>query len=121
MEQNSVHITTEENIIVVIEPSGGTVTVFNNLDSSQVDSQNQVSQGTVVYQTTLTLNLDNLPNTVTVIDNRPPTNEVHVTQPLTTVLEIGQVGPRGLAGTSGTSGYNGTSGSSGTAGTPGTQ
>ena len=46
MEQNSVHITTEENIIVVIEPSGGSITIVNNSDSSHVTSQNQASQGT---------------------------------------------------------------------------
>ena len=76
MESNSVNVIQSQNTVVVVEPTGNTITVVNNSDSGQITTQNTTFSPTTVVQTTLTLNLDNLPNTVTVI-NTPKVQSTH--------------------------------------------
>ena len=100
MAQNSVNITTEENIVTVVEPSSTSITIIQNTDKSQVSSTTEVANNTSITQDVSVLTLDNNPNVVNVLTADPAINEVFVTQPSTTVIEV-------LTGPMGSSGQNG--------------
>ena len=100
MAQNSVNITTEENIVTVVEPSSTSITIIQNTDKSQVSSTTEVANSTSITQDVSVLTLDNNPNVVNVLTADPAINEVFVTQPSTTVIEV-LTGPMGLSGQNG--------------------
>ena len=100
MAQNSVNITTEENIVTVVEPSSTSITIIQNTDKSQVSSTTEVANDTSITQDVSVLTLDNNPNVVNVLTADPAINEVFVTQPSTTVIEV-LTGPAGASGQDG--------------------
>ena len=100
MAQNSVNITTEENIVTVVEPSSTSITIIQNTDKSQVSSTTEVANNTSITQDVSVLTLDNNPNVVNVLTADPAINEVFVTQPSTTVIEV-LTGPIGASGQNG--------------------
>jgi len=100
MAQNSVNITTEENIVTVIEPSSTSITIIQNTDKSQVTSTTETANNTNITQDVSVLTLGNNPNVINVLTADPAINEVFVTQPSTTVIEV-------LTGPVGSSGQNG--------------
>jgi len=99
MAQNSVNITTEENIVTVIEPSSTSITIIQNTDKSQITSTTETANSTNITQDVSVLTLDNNPNVINVLTADPAINEVFVTQPSTTVIEVltGPVGATGLS------------------------
>ena len=42
MESNSVNVIQSQNTVVVVEPTGNTITVVNNSDSGQITTQNSL-------------------------------------------------------------------------------
>ena len=100
MAQNSVNITTEENIVTVVEPSSTSITIIQNTDKSQVSSTTEVANNTSITQDVSVLTLDNNPNVVNVLTADPAINEIFVTQPSTTVIEV-LTGPIGASGQNG--------------------
>ena len=100
MAQNSVNITTEENIVTVVEPSSTSITIIQNTDKSQVSSTTEVANSTSITQDVSVLTLDNNPNIVNVLTADPAINEIFVTQPTTTVIEV-LTGPIGASGQNG--------------------
>jgi len=57
MAQNSVNITTEENIVTVVEPSSTSITIIQNTDKSQVSSTTEVANDTSITQDVSVLTL----------------------------------------------------------------
>jgi len=106
MESNSVNITQADNTIVVIEPTGNTITIVEQNDSSEVTTNNQQFDGTVITQTSITLEIEDLPNTVNVFPDRGVT-EITVNQPVTETVEIATIGPQGPVGPVGPQGPSG--------------
>ena len=106
MESNSVNITQADNTIVVIEPTGNTITIIEQNDSSEVTSQTQQFEGTVITQTSITLEIEDSPNTVNVIPERGVT-EITVNQPVTETVKIATIGPQGPVGPVGPQGPSG--------------
>jgi len=106
MESNSVNITQADNTIVVIEPTGNTITIVEQNDSSEVTSQTQQFEGTVITQTSITLEIEDSPNTVNVIPERGVT-EITVNQPVTETVKIATIGPQGPVGPIGPVGPSG--------------
>ena len=97
MESNSVNITQADNTIVVIEPTGNTITIVEQNDSSEVTTTNQQFDETVITQTSITLEIEDSPNTVNVFPDRGVT-EITVNQPVTETVEIATIGPQGPVG-----------------------
>ena len=106
MESNSVNITQADNTIVVVEPLGNTITIVESTDSSEITTNNQQFDGTIITETSITLEVADSSNTVNVFPERGVT-EVNVDQPVTEVVNIATLGPQGQVGPAGPPGPSG--------------